>query len=146
MAEGRTLYALVVDDTRIDRYIGRKGFEKWYAQHGEKRGYTGLEVLEAATPSEALARIRESTVDIMLLDTLYRRIPEESYPSGNFITDVLEPLRAQGNNVPVVSWSSEPQFKEKAVNAGAAEFVLKGMCQEDLGVLVDAINRALTKP
>ena len=88
----------------------------------EKFGFEGFRVLNAKDGEEALRVAMSEVVDIILLDIMLPRM------SG---TDFLERFRTslKGKDVPVVALTNlaEEQEKQKALNLGVKEYLVKAM-------------------
>lgn len=97
-------------------------------------GAADLEVVaEAATADDALAAVRETPCDVVVLDL--------SVP-GAVGLSLVKALRACAPRVPVLilSMAPENQFGARAIRAGAAGYVAKRSAPEHL---VDAIRRVV---
>ena len=95
----------------------------------------GYDVIEAESGEEALAKLDESEVDLVLLDI---RLPDmEGW-------DILQRLTEQGRfpDLPVVMVSahSTPSTAERAIREGVKAYVTKPFTSEEL---FEAISRAL---
>jgi two-component system chemotaxis response regulator CheY len=108
---------LLVDDSKAMRMIVRR-------QLGEI-GFASAEFDEATTGAEALERIRNGDFDLVVSDW---NMPEMTG------IELLEALRASGNEVPFGFVTSEvqPDFKSRALAAGARFMVAKPFTAEDL--------------
>jgi two-component system alkaline phosphatase synthesis response regulator PhoP len=89
----------------------------------EKFNFEGFEVLNARDGEEALKIALEAAkIDIVLLDIMLPRM------SG---TDFLEQLRkdAKGKSIPVVALTNlaEEEEKQRAINLGVKEYLVKAM-------------------
>ncbi|NBU29022.1 MAG: response regulator [Caulobacteraceae bacterium] len=100
---------LVVDDSRVIRKVARRILED-----------LGFEIAEAADGMEALAWCRAAMPDAILLDW--------NMPMMNGV-DFLRQLRlepdGQGPRVVFCSVESEPDRIREALDAGAAEYIMK---------------------
>ena len=95
----------------------------------------GFSVLTAATATEAMTRLRENTINLVLLDY---RLPEDF--------DGLEfhaQMKSAGFDVPVilVTGFSNEELVIRALRAGVRDFVTKS--PEYLAYLPEAVNRVL---
>jgi len=111
-----TLTCLVVDDSRVVRKVARRMLEG-----------NGYAVVEAGDGAQALTAVREHMPDAVLLDW--------NMPVMNGI-EFLEALREEfgPGNPPVVFCTTENDisFIERAIAAGAQEFIMKPFDEEIL--------------
>lgn len=96
---------------------------------GDQPGITV--VAEAASATEALTRVADTAVDVMLLDV--------SMPGPTFI-EVLQQVRKEHPSIKVLVLSVHPedQWAVRALRAGAAGYLTKDHSPEQL---IDAIRR-----
>jgi two-component system chemotaxis response regulator CheY len=111
-----TRTCLVVDDSRVVRKVARRMLEG-----------NGYAVVEAGDGAQALTAVREHMPDAVLLDW--------NMPVMNGI-EFLEALREEfgPGNPPVVFCTTENDisFIERAIAAGAQEFIMKPFDEEIL--------------
>jgi len=117
---------LVVDDNEVNREL--------YSRYLELEGYA---VLTASDGSEALERIEDSTVDLVLLDVMM---------PGLDGFEVLARLRAQHSpdRLPVIMATAKDESKNivKAFDIGANDYVTKPLDLRVVAVRVQAHLRA----
>ena len=107
---------LIVDDSQAMRSIVRR--------HVSQAGFEGADITEAENGQEALDTIRAGRPDIVLSDW--------NMPVMTGI-ELLEALRAEGNDVPLgfVTSESSADFKDRAFDAGAAFMIAKPFTADD---------------
>ncbi len=107
---------LIVDDSKAMRSIVRR--------HVTQAGFEAAEIVEAENGQEALDTIRAGRPDIVLSDW--------NMPVMTGI-ELLEALRAEGNDVPLgfVTSESSSDFKDRAFDAGAAFMITKPFTADD---------------
>jgi two-component system response regulator HydG len=110
---------LVVDDQRSARLVIKRML-------GEVEG---IEVLEAATPSEALAAVGNDAPDLLMLDI---RLSSDPRDRGGL--DLLRQIRGAGNGVPAVMVTSLTELSQirEAMRSGAQDYVLKDELSPEL--------------
>ncbi|OGF16526.1 MAG: hypothetical protein A2W00_13225 [Candidatus Eisenbacteria bacterium RBG_16_71_46] len=119
---------LIVDDERSIRF----GIGEWARD-------AGFQALEAASGREALDRLRDQSVDIVVLDL---RLGDMDG------LQVLKRLREEDANVPIIMLSAHATFDHvvQAVKSGAFWFLPKPLDTEQLAALVDrALENARLK-
>ena len=119
---------LIVDDERSLRF-----------SIGEWARDAGLAAVEASTGREALERVRQSPVDVVLLDL---KLGDESG------LEVLKRLREEDPSLPVVMLTGHGTVEHavRATKLGAYDFMMKPPNLDQLGVVVDrAIEHARLK-
>lgn len=106
----------IVDDSKAMRSIVRR--------HVSQAGFEGADITEAENGQEALDTIRAGRPDIVLSDW--------NMPVMTGI-ELLEALRAEGNDVPLgfVTSESSADFKDRAFDAGAAFMITKPFTADD---------------
>lgn len=117
-----TIRLLIADD----HPIVREGLRRIAAEH------PGISVVaEAASADEALKRISDTAVDVMLLDV--------SMPGPSFI-EVLQEVRRDHSSIRVLVLSVHPedQWAVRALRAGAAGYLTKDHSPEQL---IEAIRK-----
>jgi DNA-binding NarL/FixJ family response regulator len=117
-----TIRLLIADD----HPIVRQGLRRIAGDH------PGISVVaEAASADEALTRVGDTAVDVMLLDV--------SMPGPSFI-DVLQEIRRQHSSIRVLVLSVHPedQWAVRALRAGAAGYLTKDHSPEQL---IEAIRK-----
>jgi DNA-binding NtrC family response regulator len=109
---------LVVDDEKLIRWSLRKNLAS-----------AGFEVLEAEDGVQALARLEDDTVDLILLDI---RMP------GMGGLEVLEHVQKHHSEVPVILMTaySSVEGAVDAVKRGAFEYIVKPFNQDEVLLLV----------
>ncbi len=114
---------LLVDDDDLVRRVGTRSL----------RRRLGVEVIGASDGNEALARWRESpdTIDVVVLDL--------DMPGMDGV-EVLHRLEQLAPGVPVIIWSGRNLSPPPSELAAAMALVSK---DADIGVLVDAVDRAM---
>ena len=112
-----------------DHAIVREGLANVLASKGDIQA-----VAMAASGAEALQRIRETALDVVLLDM--------TMPGLNGI-DTLKQIKAERPDLPVLIFSMHPeeQYAVRCVKAGAAGYLNKA-CEKE--VLLEAVRRAAT--
>jgi two-component system response regulator AtoC len=113
---------LIADDEKNMRWV-----------LGEALATEGYEIVEAADGKEALAAIKDTVPDLMVLD---HKMPR---PDG---MEVLRRLRADGHTFPVIMLTAHGNVATavEAMKAGATEYVTKPFDLEELKL---AIEKAL---
>jgi two-component system, NarL family, invasion response regulator UvrY len=117
-----TIRLLIADD----HPIVREGLRRIAAEH------PGISVVaEAASADDALQRVADTAVDVMLLDV--------SMPGPSFI-DVLQEIRREHASIRVLVLSVHPedQWAVRALRAGAAGYLTKDHSPEQL---IEAIRK-----
>lgn len=117
-----TIRLLIADD----HPIVREGLRRIAADH------PGISVVaEAASADDALKRVADTAVDVMLLDV--------SMPGPSFI-DVLQEIRREHASIRVLVLSVHPedQWAVRALRAGAAGYLTKDHSPEQL---IEAIRK-----
>lgn len=115
---------LLVDDHAVVRV----GFHRMLADHFES-----IEVVEVGTGPEAVAEVRQSPWDLVVLDI--------SMP-GRGGLEILKELRAIRPRLPVLMMTMYPedQYALRAFRAGAAGYITKGSSPEEL---VEAVQKVI---
>jgi len=115
---------LTVDDSRAVRSIVAK----------QVKGL-GFEVIEAEDGVQGLERLRQSKVDLVLLDVT---MPNMDGPT------MLQKMRESGDETPVIMLTSESQRSTvaNAMRLGIADYVLKPFKPEELRAKVLAVLQA----
>ncbi len=111
--------ALVVDDSMTIRRIVVKAL-----------AMVGItDTAEAADGMEAVAAIKQSTFDVMLLDW--------NMPKMSGI-DTLHAVRAMGNKVPIIMVTTEAEKARviEAIKSGANDYLIKPFTPEQLAAKV----------
>lgn len=103
----------------------------------EKLAQAGFDVAICESGDEALAKLDEGEVDLLLLDLELK---------GTQGTDVLEQMSKTGqiDSVPVIVFSNndEPEMREKCHALGATAFFVK--VDTDLNELITKVSEVLT--
>jgi DNA-binding NtrC family response regulator len=123
---------LVVDDQRSARLVIRKMLAV----------VPEVELVEAATVSEALALVSSSSPDLLLLDI---RLSSDPRDRGGL--DLLRKIRASGNAVPAVMVTSLTELSQvrEAMRSGAQDYVLKDeLSPEMLLPVIEGFRERLT--
>ncbi len=124
MSEPHRESVLVVEDDPGVAVLERRQLER-----------AGYRVLQAETAEDALARLAEGAIDLVLLD--YR------LPEGINGLDFLARMRAAGHDLPVilVTGHSDEAAAIRALRAGIRDYITK--TPEYLDYLPEAVNRVL---
>ena len=95
--------------------------------------FDDLELTEAGTVAEALARVDEEPFDLVLLDL--------GLPDGSGL-DAIAPMRVRQPGLPILVVSSQPesQYAEPCRRAGAVDFLAKDQVPESLARLIRRIR------
>lgn len=98
----------------------------------------GFQTDVAPNGTEALESIKKGRYSGLLLDIM---MPEKS----GF--NVINTLRAQGNNIPILVISSRTMVQDKiyALNAGADDYISKNYCPQELIARLKAVIRRQAK-
>jgi len=137
----RKLRVLVVDDQETSRKRAYHSIKQSMFEHGEKLGYShqdDFEVYQANTPEGGLELLGTEEIDLVILDINFDT-RDTSNQDG--IDNFLNPVRKQGNKVPIICWSSDLGYRWPSRLKGADEFISKS----DLIDLGDAMRVVLRK-
>jgi len=109
---------LIIDDEKTIRW-----------SLGEALGASGYETVDAETASSGVARFREASPDLVLLDM--------KLPDGSGL-DVLRTLKSEDPSVPVIMMTAyaEVETAVDAMKSGAYDFVAKPYSAEKLRVTI----------
>lgn len=114
--QGRSV--LMVEDNPLNVFVGVKSLQKW-----------GIEVTTAESGKAALSLLKEQVFDLVLMDL---QMPEMDGFEATRRIRQLEDARVAGLPVLAISAASEQEAKEKALEAGMNDFILKPFNPEEL--------------
>jgi DNA-binding NarL/FixJ family response regulator len=99
--------------------------------HIVERGIPGVDVVEAESPTAALAAMRQEAADVALIDV---RLPDLDG------LELLQAMKREWPNVPVIMLSTHENapYVKRALSDGASGYLLRDATPEDLHRAIDA--------